>query len=94
MRSLLKHKKGQAMNLQGIILSLVIVGILLGIAFVILSGFYDKLTAGTEAALAVNETIVALKTVPTWLGIIVIVLVAGIILGVVMSVLPKASNSV
>lgn len=90
MKSLVKSKKGQLGNLQTIITTLVFVGILLGVAFLVLEEFDDQMTAGSEAASATNATIVALGEVPTWLSIIVILAVVGILLTIVFNVLPRA----
>ena len=54
MRSLL-DKKGQLGNLQAIITTLIIVGILIGIAFLILEEFKNNLD--NETATVVNETV-------------------------------------
>ena len=93
MRKLL-NKKAQLGTLQTIIITLVVVGIVLGIGFLVLEEFYDQMTAGTEAALAVNETIVAMATIPAWLSIIVILAIVGILLAIVFSVLPRAGTRV
>lgn len=90
MKKLCKSKRGQLGNLQTIITTLVFVGILLGVAFLVLEEFDDQMTAGSEAASAVNETIVALAEVPTWLSIIVILAIVGILLTIVFNVLPRA----
>lgn len=92
MRTLLDSKKGQIGNLEGIISVLIVVGVLLGVAFFILEEFRDNMTAGSEAYLGVNQTIVALATVPTWLPIIIIVAIAGIILAIVFAVIPRFSG--
>ena len=93
MKALFDKKKGQLGSLQGIIITLVVVGIVLGIGFLVLEEFYDQMTAGTEAALAVNETIVAMATVPDWLTIIVILAIVGILLAIVFSVMPRGQSS-
>jgi len=90
MRSLLAHKKGQLGNLQAIITTLIVVGILLGIAFLVLGAFFDQMAVGSYAAGGVNATIVALTNVTTWLSIIVILAIVGILLAIVFSVLPRA----
>lgn len=90
MRNLLKSKKGQLGTLQSIVITLVVVGIVLGIGFLVLEEFMDQMGAGTEAEAGVNATIQAIKKVPTWLGIIVILAVVGILLAIVFSVLPQA----
>lgn len=93
MKSLLDYKKGQLGSLQQIIITLVIVGIVLGIGFLVLEEFYDQMDAGSEAASAVNETIVAMATIPSWLTIIVILAIVGILLYIVFSVLPKGQTA-
>lgn len=93
MRKLL-NRKAQLGTLQTIIITLVVVGIVLGIGFLVLEEFYDQMTVGTEAALAVNETIVAMATIPSWLSIIVILAIVGILLAIVFSVLPRAGTRV
>jgi hypothetical protein len=93
MNSVLKNKKGQLGGLQGIILTLVIVGILIGVGFLVLSKFRDQMTSGSEAYLGVNDTITAFKQVPTFLPIIIIVAIVGILLAIVFSVLPRQGMS-
>ena len=90
MKSLLKNRKGQIGTLQTIIISLVVIGIVLGIGFLVLEEFMDQMTAGSEAKSGVNKTIVAMAKIPTWLGIIVILAIVGILLAIVFSVLPRA----
>ena len=85
-------KKGQIENLQTIIIALVVIGIVLGIGFVVLEEFQDQMESGSEAESGVNETIQALIGIPNWLGIIVILLIVGILLAIVFSVLPRASR--
>ena len=84
------QNKGQLGTLQSIVLTLVFVGIILGVGFLVLEEFYDQMTSTSEAADAVNETIFAMKKIPEWLGIIVILAVVGILLAIVFAVLPRA----
>ena len=99
MKSLLDYKKskmgkkGQLGTLQSIIITLVVIGIVLGIGFMVLEEFYDQMTAGSEAADAVNETIAAMATIPTWLTIIVILAIVGILLAIVFSVMPRGQTT-
>jgi len=94
MRSVLdsKSKKGQLGNLQSIITTLIIVGILLGIAFLVLEEFMDQMDTGSEAEAGVNATIQAMTTITTWLSIIVILAIVGILLAIVFSVLPRSGT--
>lgn len=97
MLSALKNKKGQLGNLQGIIMTLVVVGILVGVGFLVLSKFRDNVggtaAAPTEAWTGVNDTITAFKQVPTFLPIVVILAIVGILLAIVFSVLPRSGMS-
>lgn len=49
---------------------------------------------GTGACEGVNATIGAINEVPTWLGIIVILAIVGILLAIVFNVLPKAGEGI
>ncbi len=91
------RKKAQLGNLQGIILTLVIVGILLGAVFFILDEFLSQAItisgAGSSAVTGINQTIIAMLTIPNLLGLIVLIAVIGIILAVVFNVIPGARVS-
>ncbi len=92
----MRDKKGQLGNLQGIILALVVVGILIGAAFFILDEFLAQAIAidsGGSAVTGINQTIIALLTVPDLLGLIVLIAMVGIILAIVFNVIPGARVS-
>ena len=99
MKSILDNKRGQLGNLQGIVLTLVIIGILIGAGFFILEEFRDQAEdiadEGKNATSysGVNDTIEALTTVPDLLGLIVLVLVVGIIIAVLLGVFPAGRVS-
>ena len=89
-------KKGQLGNLLGIILALVVVGILLGAGFFILDEFLALaviLDSGGSAVDGINQTIIALLTVPSLLGLVVLIAMVGIILAIVFTVIPGARVS-
>ncbi len=95
MRKILQ-KKGQLGNLQGIILALVIVGILIGAAFFILDEFLSQaqvINPNGSAVQGINQTIIALLTVPNLLGLVVLIAMVGIILAIVFNVIPGARVS-
>jgi len=92
--ALLKSKKGQLGSLQSIIITLVVIGIVLGVGFLLLESFHDQMTTGTQAQQGVNATITALANIPTWLSIIVIIAIVGIILAIVFAVLPRTGSRV
>lgn len=79
---MLRNKRG-AFNLEEIVMTLIVVGIFLGVAFLLLSSFMTQIGETTEAGQAVNSTMQALKTIPDYLDTIVLVAVIGIILAVV-----------
>jgi len=75
-------KKGQAMNgLQGFIMTVVIVGVVLGIGLIVLGEFQDGMTADSAEYNATGSIIEKLGNVPTWIGIIITVSLAFIVLG-------------
>ncbi len=94
-----KDKKGQLGNLQGIVLTLVVVGILIGAAFFILEEFKSQSAdisddgENSSAYEGINKTIDAMDLIPGLLGLIVLIAVIGIILAVVFNVIPGARVS-
>jgi len=100
MKSLSEYnKKGQLGNLQGIVLTLVIIGILLAAGFLILEEFRDETAKiadeGQNATSyqGINDTIEAMTTIPDLLPLIVLIAIIGIILAVVFNVIPGARVS-
>ena len=80
-------KKAQIGGLQGFILSIVTVAIVLAIGLIVLKELKDASTTtgvsggtATAATNATGEIITKLATVPTWIGIIIIVALAFIVL--------------
>ena len=89
----MKTKKGQIGTLQNLVISLVTIGIILGIGLLVLGEFKDQMDAGSEEANATNLTIYAIGKIPSWLSIIVILAIVGILLSIVFSVLPRGGGS-
>lgn len=81
-------KKGQLGNLQGIIMSLVVVGILVGSAFFVLGEFMDQAEdVGQQSAVdGINETIDAMDTIPNLLPLVVLIAMVVIILALVFTI--------
>ena len=80
-------KKAQVGGLQGFILSIVTVAIVLAIGLIVLNELSDASTSdgtssgtATAATNATDSIITKLATVPTWIGIIIIVALAFIVL--------------
>ena len=92
MFSILKSKKGftEIAQLQTLVTSLVVIGIVLGVGFMVLEKFYVKSTPASSAAYGINETIYAVREVPGWLPIVIIVAIASVILALVFRALPGA----
>jgi hypothetical protein len=94
MRSILdmKQKRGQIGAFQGAILSLVVIGILLGAAFLILAEFENEAKtdagAATKASNATGNTSSAMEKIPNMLGLVILIIIIGVILGIVFSVIP------
>ena len=80
-------RKGQIGGLQSFILSIVTVAIVLAIGLIVLTELQTAARVGgttsgaiTNASVATGSIITKLATVPTWIGIIIIVALAFIVL--------------
>ena len=80
-------KKGQVGGLQGFILSIVTVAIVLAIGLIVLNELSTASRVGgvstgtaTAATNATNTIVTKMASVPTWIGIIIIVALAFIVL--------------
>jgi len=81
---MLTNKKGQTLaGLQGVIWTLVIIGIMLVVGLTVLDNLKDTTTAGSEAEVAANATIDAVADISDWLPVIVVIIIAAVILGLV-----------
>ena len=90
----MRSKKGQLGTLQNLVITLVVIGIVLGIGLLVLGEFKDQLDVGSNEATAVNDTITAIAKIPGWLSIIVILAIVGILLAIVFSVLPRGGSQI
>ena len=77
----LLEKTEQVGSIQGFILSIVTVAIVLAIGLIVLGELGGSTTEGSHEANATTEIISKLATVPTWIGIIIVVALAFIVLG-------------
>jgi len=81
-----KKKKGMSLgDMYPAVLTIVLVGIVLGVGLYVLSTFSTQLASDSTAQTAVNTTITGLATFADWIAIIVVVIAAAIVLGVVLS---------
>ena len=79
-------KKGMSLgDMYPAVLTIVLVGIVLGVGLYVLSTFSTQLATDATAQGAVNTTITGLATFADWIAIIVVVIAAAIVLGVVMT---------
>ena len=74
-------KKGQVGNLQGFIMAIVGVAVILVVGLIVLSELQDSTTSGTAEYNATGTIIEKLGNVPTWIGILITVSLAFIVLG-------------
>jgi len=80
-----KNKKGMTLgDIYPAVLTIVLIGIVLGIGLYILAEVDDQIT-DVEASSAINDTIVGLGDFAGWIAIIVVVIAAAIVLGIVLS---------
>ena len=73
-------KKGQVGNIQGFIMSIIGVAVVLAVGLIVLSELQGSTTDGNASA-ATGAIITKLATVPTWIGILITVSLAFIVLG-------------
>ena len=93
MRSILSKKGAFELDqLQSVVITLVVIGIVAGLGLIVLGEFMDQ-TDDATATSGINDTLQAVAGIPAWLPLIVLVLVIGIILAIVFRVLPGARTS-
>ena len=86
MEKLTIKKKGMSIgDMYPAVLTIVLVGIVLGIGLYVLATFSDQISTSETAQEAVNATVTGLATFADWIAIIVVVIAAAIVLGVVLS---------
>ena len=85
-RPILKDKRGLGIgDLYPVILTIAVVAILLAVVMYVLDAFGDQMTANTSAANATTDIIEDFADFVPWIGIILLVVAAAIVLGVVIS---------
>ena len=74
-------------DLYPVVLSILLIGVLLGVGLVILGTLQTNaaITSVTVATQAINLTTIALGTFSTWMGIIVLVIAAAVVIGLVIN---------
>jgi len=80
----IKNKKGMGLNeMYPAIMTLVMIGILLGIGLLVLSEVSENID-NNDAQTAVNDTLEGIGNFADWIPVIVVVIAAAIILGLVL----------
>ena len=81
--SIMKDKRGLSLgDLYPAVLTIVLIGIVLGIGLFVLAEVESNITNGSSA---VNTTITGLSGLATWIAVIVVVIAAAVVLGIVIS---------
>lgn len=92
MRSLLKNKKGISLgDLYPAVLTIVLIGIILGLGLYVLNQVESKITGGSSY---INTTVTGLGGLADWIAVIVVVIAAAVILGIVISSFGSRSRGV
>lgn len=74
------NKKGNVAGLQSFIMSIVGVAIVLAIGFVVLAELKASSTSA-QANTSIDTIVTKLGNVPSWIGIIIVVVLASLVLG-------------
>ncbi len=90
----LKDKRGMSLgDIYPAVLTLVLVGIVLGLGIYILSSVDDNIS-DTTASEAINDTLTGVAGFSDWIAIIVVVIAAAIVLGIVLSSFGRGQTGV
>ena len=83
MKQLLKNKKGLSLgDMYPAVLTIVLIGIVLGIGLYVLTQVEGNITGGSSE---INTTITGLGGLASWIAVIVVVIAAAVVLGIVIS---------
>ena len=74
-------KKGQVQGIQGFIMAIVGVAVILAVGLIVLGQLKASTTENSSEYNATGSIITKLATVPTWIGILITVALAFIVLG-------------
>lgn len=74
-------RKGQVGNIQGFVMAIVGVAVVLAVGLIVLAELQGSVTANGSAYNATGDIITQLAGVPTWIGILITVSLAFIVLG-------------
>ena len=74
-------KKGQVGGIQTFIMAIIGVAVILAVGLIVLSELQTSTTENSSAYNATGSIVTKLATVPTWIGILITVALAFIVLG-------------
>ena len=95
MEKLTLKKKGMSIgDMYPAVLTIVLVGIVLGVGLYVLATFSTQISSSATAQTAVNTTITGLATFADWIAIIVVVIAAAIVLGIVLTSFGRRRNTI
>jgi len=85
MKKLFKSKAGVIDQLVPVVTSLVVIGVVLVVGFLIFAevGANSKVLADNNASAGINETRDAMSEIPGWLPIIIITIIGALLIGLV-----------
>lgn len=92
MRSILNRKSMTLGDMYPAVLTIVLIGIVLGVGLYVLTKFTEQMSGNAQTA--VNTTITGLGGFANWIAIIVVVIAAAIVLGVVLSSFGRSSTGI
>jgi ABC-type methionine transport system permease subunit len=75
------NKKGQLGGMQSFIMTIVVVAVVLGVGLIVVTEFQGATTANSLAYNATGAILTKMATIPTWIGIVIVVALAFIVLG-------------
>jgi len=91
---LLKDKRGLGIgDLYPIILTITLVAILLAVSLYVLTSFGSQMTNGSAAQNATTTVVGQFTTFIPWIGVILLIVAAAIVLGIVISSFAGGRNS-
>jgi type II secretory pathway component PulF len=88
----LKDKRGLSLgDMYPAVLTIVLIGIVLGIGLYVLAEVEENISGGSEE---INTTITGLGGLASWIAVIVVVIAAAVVLGIVISSFGSRSRGV
>jgi len=94
-KPLLKDKRGMGIgDMYPVILTIALVAILIAVVMFVLDEFGDQMTANSAAANATDDVIDDIADFVPWIGVILLIVAAAIVLGILIRNLAGGSSRV